>query len=103
MNPNRLPLRLALVMLALSVALPGLALRPSVALGQQIPSPESFFGFEMGADRKLARWDKLVEYYNLLDSESPRLQVVNMGPSIKNVFQLAGIDEIFEGEWEDQK
>ncbi len=81
MKPNRLPLRLALVMLALSVALPGLALRPTVALGQQIPSPESFFGFEMGADRKLARWDKLVEYYELLGNESPKLEVVNMGPS----------------------
>ena len=31
------------------------------------------------------------------------LTFVNMGPSIKNVFQLAGIDEVFDGEWEDQK
>ena len=51
MKPNRLPLRFALVMLALTVALPGLALRPTVALGQQIPSPESFFGFEMSLVR----------------------------------------------------
>ena len=54
---------------------------PAEATAQQIPTPESFFGFEMGADRKLARWDKLVEYYNLLGEQSPRLEVVNMGPT----------------------
>ena len=42
---------------------------------QQITCPEEFFGFQMGADRKLARWDKLVEYYNLLATQSPRLKV----------------------------
>lgn len=35
----------------------------------------------MGADRKLARWDKLVEYYDLLGERSPRLEVVHMGPT----------------------
>jgi hypothetical protein len=51
------------------------------ATAQQIPSPEEFFGHEMGADRKLARWDKLVEYYTMLGERSPRIEVVNMGPS----------------------
>lgn len=51
------------------------------AAGQQIPSPEQFFGFQMGEDRKLARWDRLVEYYELLGQQSDRLEVVNMGPS----------------------
>ena len=46
---------------------------------QNLPSPESYFGFEMGADRKLAHWNKLVEYYNLLGEQSPRMKVVNMG------------------------
>jgi hypothetical protein len=32
-----------------------------------IPSPEQFFGFRMGTDRKLARWDKIVDYYRILD------------------------------------
>jgi hypothetical protein len=49
--------------------------------GQEVPSPEDFFGFEMGADRKLARWDKLVEYYEILDEASDRIRVVDMGPS----------------------
>ena len=45
----------------------------------EITSPEAFFGFQMGADRKLARWDKLVEYYDLLATQSPRIKVANMG------------------------
>ena len=47
----------------------------------QIPDPEEFFGHRMGADRKLAHWDRLVEYYELIGGESDRVQVVNMGPS----------------------
>ena len=47
----------------------------------QIPTPEEFFGHRMGADRKLAHWDRLVEYYELIGGESDRVQVVNMGPS----------------------
>jgi hypothetical protein len=34
---------------------------------QALPSPESFFGFQMGAARKLANWDRLLEYYRVLD------------------------------------
>jgi hypothetical protein len=48
----------------------------------QITSPEKFFGFQLGSDRKMARWDKMIEYYNLLEKESGgRLKVVNMGPT----------------------
>lgn len=53
----------------------------STAVDRQIPSPEQFFGFRMGADRKLARWDRLVEYYELLGRESDRVEVMNMGPT----------------------
>jgi len=68
-------------------AFPVLALGALVALSaptvraQQIPSPEDFFGFRMGADRKLARWDRLVAYYRLLDEASPRIRIVEMGPT----------------------
>ena len=75
MKSHRLPIRLALVLLAAMVV------SPALAFGRQIPSPEQFFGFQMGADRKLARWDRLVEYYNTLGAASPRMEVVNMGPS----------------------
>ena len=51
------------------------------AAAQTIPTPEQFFGFQMGADRKLAHWDDLVRYYTLLGESSRRLRVVNMGPT----------------------
>ena len=35
----------------------------------------------MGADRQLAHWDQLVEYYDLIGANSDRVQVVHMGPS----------------------
>lgn len=53
--------------------------KPLVA--RQIPSPEQYFGFQMGADRHLARWDTLVQYYTLLGQQSPRVQVRNVGPT----------------------
>ena len=87
---------------ALTLAL--LLAAPSASTAQEIPSPEAFFGFQMGADRKLARWDKLVEYYHLLDEASDRVHVVEMGPStLGNPFlaiwvstpeNLANLDQI---------
>ena len=47
----------------------------------QIPAPEEFFGHRMGADRKLAKWDRLVEYYELIGQESDRVRVENVGSS----------------------
>jgi len=49
------------------------------ANAQNVTSPEEFFGFRMGEYRKLAEWVKLVEYYNLVDEQSDRIKVVNMG------------------------
>lgn len=46
-----------------------------------IPSPEQFFGHRMGADRQLAGWDRLLEYYRTLDKVSDRLTLVELGPS----------------------
>jgi hypothetical protein len=48
---------------------------------QEIPSPSEFFGFEMGADRQLARWDRLVEYYELIGQASDRVDVRQVGLS----------------------
>ena len=48
-----------------------------------VTTPEKFFGFQLGADRKMARWDKIVEYYAVLEKESGgRMKVVNMGPTM---------------------
>ena len=60
-----------------ALALGGLA----TGAAAQIPTPEEFFGHRMGADRKLAKWDRLVEYHELIGERSDRVQVVHMGPS----------------------
>ena len=67
--------------LALLLALATEAPAQEAAQTADIPSPEEFFGHQMGADRKLAHWDKLVEYYELIGEQSDRVQVVHMGPS----------------------
>ena len=65
-------LALALLILALGASAPA----------QQITPPEEFFGFQLGADRKMARWDKIVEYYQLLERQSGgRMKLVDMGPT----------------------
>jgi hypothetical protein len=48
---------------------------------KKVTSPKEFFGFELGSDRKIARWDKIIDYYTLLEKESGKLKVINMGPS----------------------
>jgi len=60
-----------------------LVLLASLAAAQsRITSPEKFFGFQLGSDRKMARWDKIVEYLAMLEKEGGgKLKVVNMGPS----------------------
>jgi hypothetical protein len=47
----------------------------------QIKDPEDFFGFQLGSDRKIARWDKIVEYFNHLEEASDKIKVMDMGPS----------------------
>ena len=44
-----------------------------------LPSPEKFFGFQMGADRKLANWEKLHEYYQQLAKSSNKVKLVELG------------------------
>ncbi len=58
-----------------------IATATSQAQQTAITSPEKFFGFQMGADRKLANWDKLLEYYRLLDKSSDKMQLVELGKS----------------------
>lgn len=47
-----------------------------------LPSPEEFFGFKIGEDKKLARWDKIVEYYKLLAEKTPRVKVLELGKTV---------------------
>ncbi|MGB6340856.1 MAG: peptidase M14 family protein, partial [Candidatus Aminicenantaceae bacterium] len=66
-----------LVILIFSVV----SISPAAGAQQKVTSPEDFFGFQLGSDRNIARWDKIVDYYYLLEKESDKLKVINMGPS----------------------
>jgi hypothetical protein len=44
-----------------------------------IVTPEKFLGYAVGADNKLARWDKIVEYLQLVAGGSPRVKVRELG------------------------
>ena len=59
-------------------------------MSNTIPRPESFFGFRLGSDRNIARWDKIVDYFNLMDDRSENIHVINMGATTEgNPFLLA--------------
>ena len=103
---NRAPLpRSAAVVLAIAVVC-GAVLTPTAGAQNAITAPDEFFGHQLGADRILARWDRIVEYFELLEDESDRIQVTNMGPSteghpfllvtISSPENLANLDRIAE-------
>jgi hypothetical protein len=52
-----------------------------VARAQQIPTPEDYFGFKIGADKKLVRYDKIVEYLTKIASLSDRVRIHTLGPT----------------------
>lgn len=75
-NPRLRTLLKALLLATAPFLSPAAAAQPAA-----IPSPEAFFGHKMGADRKLANWDKLHEYYQTLGKASNKLKVIEVGKS----------------------
>ena len=49
-----------------------------------ITKPEEFLGFRVGEDRKLAGWKESVGYFQLLDAQSDRVAVEEIGRSTEN-------------------
>ncbi|CAN5564263.1 M14 family metallopeptidase [soil metagenome] len=54
----------------------------SVMAMAQVPKPADVFGFEPGADYKLANTKMLLDYYQRLDKASNRVQMVTIGKSV---------------------
>jgi hypothetical protein len=54
------------------------AMAPAIAQ-HAATSPERFFGFKLGADRKLADWKELTAYYKKLSFESNRIRYEELG------------------------
>ena len=59
-------------------------LAAAAAFGQDIPSPEKHFGHQIGADKKLVRWDKIVEYMQLVAQTSGRVRFQEVGRTTNN-------------------
>ncbi len=49
------------------------------AFTQSLPSPEQFFGHPMGAEKKLVRWDRMLEYMQAIAKGSDRVQYQEVG------------------------
>ncbi len=74
-----------------------------------VVSPTDFYGFKPGTDRKLIRWDKIVDYFYMLDSASDMIKVVEEGKSteghpillsyISSPENLKNLDKIREDSW----
>ena len=58
---------------------PLLILFTAAALTAAVPTPKSHFGHEIGADRTVLDWDRVVSYFRALEKESPRLRVQELG------------------------
>src|SRR5262249_46583532 len=57
-----------------------------------VPNPEQYFGFRIGSDRKLVRYDKIIEYMQKVAAESDRVRYHNLGPTTNgNPFALLEI------------
>src|SRR5579871_7006449 len=63
----------------------GFACLAVAAFGQSsppaIPTPEQFFGFRIGTDRKIARYDKILDYLQKVAAGNDRIRLRNLGPT----------------------
>jgi len=74
-----------------------------------LKTPEEFFGFEPGSEKKLIRWDMIVDYYRHLAKESNRIKVEDRGEStmgnpmilayISSEKNLSRLDELRAESW----
>ncbi|MCC7244003.1 MAG: peptidase M14 family protein [Acidobacteria bacterium] len=78
---SRQSARRAGLLLTMLLVTAGLLTDAAFAQQSALQTPEQFFGFQMGADRKLANWDKLHEYYQLLAKGSNKVKLVELGKS----------------------
>jgi hypothetical protein len=53
------------------------------ALTAAVPTPQSHFGHEIGADRTVLDWDRVVSYFRALEKESPRVRVQELGKTVE--------------------
>ena len=66
-----------------AAALAAILLAPAPTPAQDVPTPESVIGFELGSDYRLADHDQLTEYYRQLDAASDRMMLREVGTSVQ--------------------
>jgi len=49
-----------------------------------LQTPDRFLGFKVGADNKLVRWDRIVEYMKLAAANSDRVRFRELGKTSQN-------------------
>jgi Zinc carboxypeptidase len=64
------------------VVLSCVQLRASAA--PDIPTPQQYLGFRVGEDKKLARWEKIVEYMRVIANASDRVRLRELGKTTNN-------------------
>jgi hypothetical protein len=60
-------------------------------VGAQTPSPESYFGFRMGSDSRVATAESIEEYFGLVAARSDRVELVDIGPTTDGHRTIAAI------------
>jgi hypothetical protein len=77
------------------VAAVGLVLLTALTAAQSppadVPTPESAFGFRPGADRELADWPAIERYVRDVAAASPRVRLVDVGPTTEGRSVLAAV------------
>ena len=69
-----------------------IALAPSPVRAQQVPTPEQFFGFKPGSDGELARYPKVLEYFQLIAKATDRVKFEEIGKTtMGNAYALVKI------------
>ena len=54
------------------------------AVAKPRPTPETWFGHRIGADRQLLDWERVVSYFKALASSSDKIRVTEYGRSAEN-------------------
>jgi hypothetical protein len=65
------------------VALRCILLLAAYGLHAAVPTPASHFGHEMGVDRELLDWDKVVSYFQALAAASDRIRFEELGKTVE--------------------
>ena len=68
-----------------------LALLIAGPLVAAVPTPKSHFGHEIGADRTVLDWDRVVSYFHELEMNSPRIRVQELGKTAEGRPLIAAI------------